>query len=49
MHAAENAVLVFHAMTDDAGAAMLTLRCERMDGAFETVEDMLLPRTHDLE
>ena len=40
MHAAKNLSLFFHTMPDDPASTMRTLRRERLNGAFETVENV---------
>ena len=40
MYAAKNLSLFFHTMPDDPASAMRTLRRERLNGAFETVENV---------
>src|SRR5262249_28072742 len=38
MHATEDAAGLFHAVPDDAAAAMGANRCQLLDGAFEGIE-----------
>ena len=40
MHAAKNLSLFFHTMPDDPASTMRTLRRKRLNGAFETVENV---------
>src|SRR5690606_37264729 len=49
MSAAIDIVTLFDAMADDSAAAMGAFRCQHLNRAFETVEDVSLSRHADFE
>src|SRR6266446_7413322 len=49
VHATEDLITFFHAVANYSATAMRTLRRNRMDRAFETVEDMPLAGERHLE
>jgi len=49
VRAAIEDAICFHAVTNDPAATMGAGRRERMDGTFETVEDMRFPLDVDLK
>ena len=42
MDATEDSSIGFHAMSDDPAVAVRANRCQRMDRAFEAIEDVML-------
>jgi hypothetical protein len=42
MDATEDLSIGFHAMSDDPAVAVRANRCQRMDRAFEAIEDVML-------